>query len=503
MDRMNPIDVSFLHIEDSDRAASLHIGSVGIFDGPPPPQADLAAMVDSRLDLVPRYRQRVVRVPFGLGRPVWVDDESFELDYHFRRTALPAPGHEDDLRRLTGRIMSQRLDRTKPLWEIWIVEGLADDRWAMVSKVHHCMVDGVSGTELLAVILDLEPDSPPPPPSEWIPEPAPSSAELAADALRELATDQYEQFRALGSAMRRRRQLIDDAQRLLTGLGSLREVTASSPGLTLTGPVGPHREIAWAEAPLSDLKTVRAALGGTVNDVVLAAVAGGFRALLLDRGADIENNAVRSLVPVSVRATRDDGAAAGDGELDNKISGMFAVLPVSEPDAVVRLELVKAQLAGVKESHQAVAGEALTSVTGFAPPALLAMGTRLASRLASRTSNVHTVTTNVPGPQFPLYLAGRKMRKAYPYVPLGAPLRTGVAAFSYDGTVTFGITGDRETASDVGILAEGISAALEELVTAAGAAERSGATNGARPHTKGEEPPKKDKKAAKPSPPKS
>jgi diacylglycerol O-acyltransferase len=373
----------------------------------------------------------------------------------------------------------------------------------MVSKVHHCMVDGVSGSELLAVILDLEPDPPPPPPSEWVPEPSPSSAELAAEAVWELATDQYEQLRALGSAMRRRRQFMDDAARLLTSLGSLREVTASSPGLTLTGPVGPHREIAWTEAPLRDLKEVRAVFGGTVNDVVLAAVAGGFRALLLDRGADIESHAVRSLVPVSVRAVRDDGAAGGDGSLDNKISGMFAVLPVSEPDAVVRLDLVKAQLAGVKESHQAVAGEALTSVTGFAPPALLALGTRLASRLAARTSNVHTVTTNVPGPQFPLYLAGRAMRKAYPYVPLGAPLRTGVAAFSYDGTVTFGITGDRDTASDVAILAEGISVSLGELLAAARRAARQGGTDGARSQTNGDGRPKKRKKAdkaTKPSP---
>ncbi len=467
MDRMNPIDVSFLHIEDSDRAASLHIGSVGIFEGPPPPQDQITAMVEGRLDLVPRYRQRVVTVPFGLGRPVWVDDDAFELDYHLRRTALPAPGDEETLRRLTGRIMSQRLDRTKPLWEIWIVEGLADDRWAMVSKVHHCMVDGVSGSELLAVILDLTPDPPVPEASSWVPDHPPSSVELAADALWDLATSQYEQLRALGSAMRRRRQFLDDARTLLTGIGSLREVTASTPGLTLTGPVGPHREVAWTDVPLADVKRVRASFGGTVNDVVLAAIAGGFRALLLSRGADLEESSVRSLVPVSVRATRADGAAAGDGELDNKISGMFAVLPVSEPDPIVRLDLVRAQLADVKESHQAVAGEALTSVTGFAPPALLALGTRLASRLASRTSNVHTVTTNVPGPQFPLYLAGRRMVAAYPYVPLGAPLRTGVAAFSYDGTITFGVTGDRDTAGDVAILAEGIAESIDSLVAAA------------------------------------
>ncbi|MCU0309655.1 MAG: wax ester/triacylglycerol synthase family O-acyltransferase [Acidimicrobiales bacterium] len=468
MDRMNPIDVSFLHIEDSDRAAGLHIGSIGIFEGPPPPQSRISALVDGRLDLVPRYRQRVVTVPMGLGRPVWVDDDAFELDYHLRRTALPSPGDEETLRRLTGRIMSQRLDRTKPLWEIWIVEGLTGDRWAMISKVHHCMVDGVSGSELLAVILDLVPEPPEPVPSTWVPQHPPSSAELAADALWELATSQYEQLRAFGSALRRRNQLVEDARTLLTGIASLRDVTAPTPDLTLTGPVGPHREVAWASAPLADVKRVRAEFGGTVNDVVLTAIAGGFRALLMSRGAPLDEGGVRSLVPVSVRATRADGAAAGDGQLDNKISGMFAVLPVAEPDPVVRLERVRIQLAGVKDSHQAVAGEALTSATGFAPPALLALGTRLASRLAARTSNVHTVTTNVPGPQIPLYLGGRRMLTAYPYVPLGAPLRTGVAAFSYDGTVTFGVTGDRDSAGDVAVLAEGIAESLDALVEAAG-----------------------------------
>ena len=348
MDRMNPIDVSFLHIEDSDRAASLHIGSVGIFEGPPPPQADITAMVDARLDHVPRYRQRVVTVPFALGRPVWIDDDAFELDYHLRRTALPAPGDEEALRRLTGRIMSQRLDRTKPLWEIWIVEGLTDDRWAMVSKVHHCMVDGVSGSELLAIILDLTPDPPPPSDSEWVPQYPPTSAELAADALWDLATSQYEQLRALGSAMRRRRRLMEDARTLLTGLGSLRDVTAPTPGLSLTGTIGPHREVAWAEVPLADVKRVRAEFGGTVNDVVLAAIAGGFRSLLLSRGEDLAEHPVRSLVPVSVRATRGDGAATGDGELDNKVSGMFAELPVAQDDPVVRLDMVRSQLTGAE-----------------------------------------------------------------------------------------------------------------------------------------------------------
>lgn len=468
MDRMSPLDTSFLHIEDSDRAVSLHIGSIGIFEGPPPAHEVLARTMEQRLAQVPRCRQRVEFVPFGLERPLWVDDEDFSVDYHLRRTALPAPAGPAELRRLVGRLMSQRLDRTKPLWEMWVAEGLPDDQWALVTKVHHCMVDGVSGAEILAVLLDMTREPPEVEAPPWVPEPAPSRRDLLVDAARDLTFDNYERLRLLSAQIRRPSRMLQQALGLLPGILSLGGVAASQSSAGLTGPISPHREYAWADAALDDVKRIRKALGGTVNDVVLAAIAGGFRHLLLGRGEEVgPDRVVRTLVPVSVRATRHDGAAAHDGTFDNKISAMFAELPVGLADPVERLDAITTQLSGLKESGQAVAGEALTALSGFAPPALLSLGMRVAARVVRGSGTVHTVTTNVPGPQLPLYTCGRRMLKAYPYVPIVAPLRTGVAIFSYDGAVFFGVTGDREVSRDVDLLASGIEAALAELLAAA------------------------------------
>ncbi|HEV7762009.1 MAG TPA: wax ester/triacylglycerol synthase family O-acyltransferase [Acidimicrobiales bacterium] len=475
MDRMSPLDASFLHIEDSDRTVGMHIGSTAVFAGPPPDQATFTRTVESRLPLVPRYRQRVEAVPLGLGRPVWVDDVDFTLDYHLRRTALPAPGGEPELRRLVARLMSQRLDRTKPLWEMWIVEGLADGQWAMVSKVHHCMVDGISGVELLAVMMDLSDEPPAAEPVPWEPERPLSRTDLALRTVGELATSQYEQLRVVGHMVRQPRRLLEPAGEVVAGLRSLAGL-ARPAASALSGSIGPHREVAWAETDLASVKKVRAALGGTVNDVVLTAITRGFRELLLARGEDVTDRAVRTLVPVSVRSSRaDSGAAAHDGTFDNKVSAMFAELPVSLADPVEVLGVIQRQLGDLKESKQAVAGEALTSLSGFAPPVLLGLGMRLAARVVSRTGNVHTVTTNVPGPQLPLYSCGRLMLKAYPYVPIAAPMRIGVSIFSYNGTVTFGITGDRDVSADIPTLATGITTAVTELLEAAAAAEASAA----------------------------
>lgn len=468
MDRMSPLDTSFLHIEDGDRAVSLHIGSIGIFEGPPPPHETLARRLEQRLASVPRCRQRVEFVPFGLERPVWVDDADFSVDYHLRRTALPAPAGRDELRRLVGRLMSQRLDRTKPLWEMWVVEGLPDDQWVLVSKVHHCMVDGVSGAEVLAALLDLTPTPEDESVEPWVPEPAPSRRDLVMDAARDLTFDSYERIRLIGAQVRRPTRALQQARELLPGLRSLGVVTRSVHTAGLTGPISPHREYTWADASLDDVKRVRRHLGGTVNDVVLAAVAGGFRQLLLSRGEKVRvDRVVRTLVPVSVRTQRHDGAAAHDGTFDNKVSAMFAELPVGIADPVERLSVITAQLADLKESGQAVAGEALTALSGFAPPALLGLGMRVAARAVRGTTTVHTVTTNVPGPQLPLYSCGRRLLRAYPYVPIAAPMRVGVAIFSYDGMVTFGVTGDREVSRDIDVLAQGIEAALAELLAKA------------------------------------
>jgi diacylglycerol O-acyltransferase len=462
MERLSPLDASFLHIEDADRTAHMHVASIAIFDGPAPGQDDFARTLTERLHLVPRWRQRVQRVPFQLARPVWVDAVDFDIDYHLRRTALAAPGGELELRRLVGRICSQRLDRTKPLWEIWVVEGLADDRWAMVNKAHHCMVDGVSGTELLALLLDLTPDTPHHGPVQWSPQ-AVTSRDVALDAARSLATDTAEQVRAVRSALRTPARAIRDVTDVVLGVRSLSGSVRTKSDTGLTGPVGGHRVLAWAAAPLTDVKAVRTALGGTVNDVVLAAITNGFRELLLSRGESVEGRVVRTLIPVSVRASRADGAATGDGTFNNKVSMMFAALPVGIADPAERLAFIREQLAGLKRSNQAVAGEALTSMSALAPDALVSLAARAIARAQGPTA-VETVTTNVPGPQLPLYSLGRRMRRVYAYVPIAAHMRFGVTIFSYDGEVTFGVTGDHDASPDVDVLARGIDDGLADLV---------------------------------------
>ena len=461
-DRLSPLDASFLHIEDG--VSHMHIASIGVFEGPSPGHEAVARMIAGKLPLVPRYRQVVRFVPLQLGRPVWVDDEHFNIDYHVRHTALPAPGGDDQLRRLVGRVMSQPLDRSKPLWEVWVVEGLEDGQWAVISKTHHAIVDGVSGVDLLAVVMDISPEPSAGVPDTWSPDPAPSDAALLAEALVGMARSPYEQLRAVRASTRVPRQAARALAEVLGGALALRGIVRPTPPSSLNGSLGPHRRYAWAAASVDDIKRVRKTLGGSFNDVVLAAITRGFRELLLSRGESVDR-VVRSLVPVSVRGRDASGRAVGDGTFDNKVSAMFAELPVSYADPVERLHAVTSQMASLKESNQALAAEAMTSLSGFAPPVLLALGTRLASRAPQR--NINTVTTNVPGPQIPLYVAGRRMLRAYPYVPLAGQVRVGVAIFSYDGQVTFGITGDYDSAPDIEVLASGIEAGMAELARAA------------------------------------
>jgi diacylglycerol O-acyltransferase len=458
-DRLSPQDASFLHIED--HVSHMHIASVAIFEGPPPPFGDVVAMVDAKLDLVPRYRQKVRFVPFELGRPVWVDDPHFNIEYHLRHTALPAPGGESELRKLVGRVMAQQLDRSKPLWEIWVVEGLEDGRWAMLAKTHHALVDGVSGTDLLAVIMDLSPDAVRPEPSEWAPRPEPTGLQLMVEALENVVQSPYEQIRAARAQTRALRRMAGYLLEVTGGLFSLAGLVRPTPPSSLNGPIGPHRRYAWATTSVDDIKRVRKALGGTFNDVVLASITNGFRELLLSRDEEVDR-VVRTLVPVSVRPRDSSGKAVGDGTYENRVSAMFAELPVDIDDPALRLHVITEQMKDLKDSSQAVAGEALTSMSGFAPPMLLALGMRLATRAGQR--NVNTVTTNVPGPQFPLYAAGRRMIRAFPYVPLGGQMRLGIAIFSYDGEVNFGITGDYDTTPDIDVLAGGIEDGMTQML---------------------------------------
>lgn len=457
MERLSPLDASFLHIEDD--TAPMHIASTAIFEGPPPAHDEILTMVASKLPLVPRYRQRVRFVPFELGRPVWVDDTYFNLDYHVRHTALPSPGGEEQLRNLVGRVMSQNLDRTKPLWEIWVVEGLEEGHWAMICKSHHAMVDGVSGTDLLAVILDSEPEPERSNPPPWRPSPEMSGPEFLAAALAERLVNPYEAVRTARSLVTRPRRLAQEVASNTRGLTALMSLAMPKEHSSLNGPIGPHRRYTWARGQVSDVKAIRSALGGTLNDVVLAAITNGFRELLISRGEEVDRT-VRSLVPVSVRKDSQRGTP------DNRVSGMFAELPVGLDDPVARLHAITEQLKGLKESQQAVAGETLTSLAGFAPPALLSAGTRLAARFPQR--NLNTVTTNVPGPRVPLYAGGRRMLEAFPYVPLAGHIRIGVAIFSYLDTLNFGVTGDLDSNPDLDILSTGILTGLSDLRKAAG-----------------------------------
>ena len=467
MDRMSPLDATFLHIEDG--VNHMHIASCAIFEGPAPAYDDLVALFRGKLPLVPRYRQKVRFVPGGMGRPVWVDDPHFRIDYHLRHTALPPPGSPDDLRRLMGRLMSQQLDRHRPLWETWVVEGLADGNWALISKVHHCMVDGISGTDLMAVILDPSPDGSPPVADEWRPAAEPTDTELLKDAFADTMASPAEMGRWLRSATRAPKRVLQEAAAAVQGAKSLGARLAPNTPLSIEGTIGPHRRWAWARSSIDEVKLVRSTLGGTVNDVVLTAITKGFRDLLVHRGElgpHAADTVVRTLVPVSVRTQ-------GDHTYNNQVSGMIAELPVGIADPVARLEAIRSQMHDLKDSHQAVAAKVLVNdLAGFAPPVLLSIGLRTAVTVMRRMPqrSVNTVTTNVPGPQVPLFACGREMLEYFPFVPLSQGVRTGVAIMSYNRKLTFGVTGDWDTVPDLDVLATGIEHGMRELVEAAAAA---------------------------------
>lgn len=462
MDRLSPLDASFLHMEDERNL--MHIGSVGVFEGPPPSYEAFSSMVAGKLPLVPRYRQRVQFVPFNLGRPVWTDDPYFSLGYHIRHTALPAPGGYEQLRNLASRIMSQGLDRSRPLWELWLVEGLEDGHWGLVSKVHHSLVDGVSGTELLGVILDASPEPSPPAPDTWRPGETPSGVRLVGEAVTDYLASPSEQWRAARSLTLRPLRLAKAAAETARGLAAFTGNLSLAPSSSLIGPIGPHRRWAWARAGSDEVRTVRGALGGTVNDVVLAVITRGFRDLLLAHGEPPEHRVVRSLVPVSVRKPDEHGV------YNNRVSAMIAELPVGIADPVQRLAAISSQMDRLKQSREAVAAETLMSLSGFAPPLLLALGTRAAVTAGRHTPgrlSVSTVTTNVPGPRHSLYALGRRMIESFPYVPTTSPMRVGVAIFSYEGQFTFGVNADYDAVPDVDVLTGGIEAGMRELVKVA------------------------------------
>jgi diacylglycerol O-acyltransferase / wax synthase len=433
----------------------MHVASTLVFEGPAPDYEELTQQVDSRLYLVPRFRQRLRFVPFA--RPKWVDDPRFNLAYHVRHTALPPPGSEEQLRILAARIFSQRLDRSKPLWEMWLVDGLDGGRFAIVAKSHHCLVDGVAGIDLTTVLFDAErePDQPPEP-EPWLPAPEPADAELLAEALVERVTSPAEALRDVGRVMAAPRKLLGSVIDGLEAVGALARAGVAAPSSPFNVDIGPYRRFAWARAELAELKRIKDEVGGTVNDVILAAVAGALGRHLRARGQSTHDLELRAMVPISVRTTDERGA------LGNRVSSFMAPLPVWCEDPIERLRLVSETMGNLKQSKQAVGASLLTELTDFAPPTI----TGQAARLQSRQRFFNLVVTNVPGPQFPLYLMGRELEAVFPMVPLAKRQAVCFGVMSYHGAVNFGLIGDFEAMSGLDVLAGDLEAALAELVEA-------------------------------------
>ena len=456
MDRLSPQDSLFLHVEDG--ITHMHIASCAIFERPPPAYEDVVSLIASKLPRLPRYRQKVRFAPANLGQPVWVDDPHFNLAYHVRHSALPPPGGEQELNDLMGRLMAVELDRHRPLWEVWMIEGLTGGRWALISKVHHCMVDGVSGTDLMVQLLDASPDATTPPTEAWTSAPEPSAARLAFEGMADALAIPARQLEAARVQAARPRESYSALRSIANGAVALTRGLQPAPMLSIGGAIGPHRRWATARADLDELKAIRRTFGGTVNDVVLAAIAGAFRDLLLARGEPVDGATVRTLVPVSVRA-------AGDHTANNQVSAIIARLEVGVADPVERLDATRRQMEALKASHEADAGEFLSTLAGFTPPMIQALGLRSVAAWLRRVplNTVNTVTTNVPGPQYPLYALGREMVEYLPYVPLSQGVRLGVAILSYNGLVRFGITGDYDTMPEVDWFCRRIEAGIAEL----------------------------------------
>jgi WS/DGAT/MGAT family acyltransferase len=461
-DRLTAIDASFLHQEGP--TSHMHVGGLTEFEGPPPPYTEFLDALRSRLHLVPRYRQKLSVPPGGTGRPLWVDDPSFSIEYHVRHTALPKPGDEPQLLRLAGRIFSQQLDRSKPLWEIWMVEGLADGGFALISKTHHALIDGIAGVDIAQVIFDLGPvpTEVPHPDEAWTPSPEPSSLEVLTAGALGLVRTGARTLGAAASMATRPGEALHATRVALEGLGEVAWAGMNpAPETPLNVEIGPHRRYEIVRNALGDFKAVKNAFGGTVNDVVLAVVSGALRTWLQSRGVRTEGVELRALVPVSIRTSDQRG------ETGNRIAAMRGPLPVYIEDPVARLRTVKAGMDDLKESKQAVGAEVLAGVQNFAPPTILAQ----ASRLNFSTRLFNLIVTNVPGPQFPLYVRGREMLDVFPVAFLPKNHALAIAIMSYNGRMNFGLLGDYDALPDIGVIAEGIQESLAELLTLARAQE--------------------------------
>jgi WS/DGAT/MGAT family acyltransferase len=449
------VDASFLANEGD--ASHMHVGAVLIFEGPPPSHDDFLDQIRGRLHLVPRYRQKLAFPPLETGRPIWVDDPSFNLEYHVRITALPQPGTEAQLQRLTARIFSQQLDRSKPLWETWVVQGLEGDRFAIISKSHHALVDGIAGMDLATVLFDVTPvpQQIRHPNAEWEPRPEPGSTDLIAAGLKGLVRTPFALAAKAAGALTRPGAAAAGLKDAAEGLGEVVWAGMNpAPDTPLNVEIGPHRRYSWVRTDLRAFKEIKGAFGGTVNDVVLTVVAGTLQSFLHSRGVRTEGLELRALVPVSIRAEDEHQ------HLGNRIVVMRGPLPVYVDDPVARLRVVREAMDGLKESKQAVGAEVLTGVQNLAPPTVLAQAARL--NFSTRLFNL--IVTNVPGPQVPIYLLGRQLQDLFPVAFLPERHALAVAIMSYNGHVTFGLLGDYDALPDIESISQGIRDALDELL---------------------------------------
>jgi WS/DGAT/MGAT family acyltransferase len=456
VDRLSPLDVSFLYLEEP--TTPMHVGGVVLFQAPDEgfDHDRLVHLIEDRIGLVPRYRQKVRWVPGRIANPVWVDDEEFDVGYHVRRSALPRPGTQAQLRDLVGRIMSRPLDRNRPLWEMYLVEGLAHGKFAILTKTHHAMVDGAGALDIGQVILDISPEPQRHAGTHWAPRREPSDIDLVTAAVTEVLRSPGAAVDAVRSGAVDVRETVERFGRRALGLAAAAVTLARPPSANpLNAPIGEARRFGMSTMRLDDFKAIRKVHGGTINDVVLAVVSGALREWMMTRGESVSSrSAVRALVPVSVRA--------GDEGSGNHIAAFLVDLPVGEPQAVVRLHRISYEMEQLKSTGQMVGAQALVGVAGFTPPTLHAAAARTANDWSRRMFNL--VVTNVPGPQFPLYAAGALMLGAYPVVPLAKGQAVSIGLTSYDGGVFFGLNADRDAMTDVDVLAECLQAALAELL---------------------------------------
>jgi diacylglycerol O-acyltransferase / wax synthase len=445
---LSHLDASFLALET--RTTHMHVAGVALFEAGPLHKGEgsidiarIRAHIGSKLQYIPRYRQRLGYVPY-IRSPVWIDDDTFNFDYHVRHTSLPRPGSDEQLRNLAGRIVSQQLDRSKPLWELWVVEGVADDRFAIIAKIHHCMIDGVSGVDLTTILLNVVPTSEIEDTPDWHPRPAPNDTQLAVAEIARTARRTIDNLGSVGALIRESRSFVESAAHKLAAVrSSLESGWLSQTGRTpLNAEIGPNRRFDWTEIPLDEVKAVKQALGGSLNDVVLATVAGAIRHFLeVERDFPTTNIEFRVMAPVSVRKPDQRG------QLGNQVAMWLVNLPVGEPDPAKRLRLIASETLHLKKSDHALGASTLVDLSRGTPLPLMSLANRLVGN-AVRPFNM--TVTNIPGPQFPMYLLEAKMLANFPIVPLWQHHGVGIALFSYDGKLLWGIHADYDTLPDTG-----------------------------------------------------